>query len=280
MSAIVSKRWVLARMYEPDVIMVDCRFPLASADRHAGRHQYEQDHIPRAIYLDLEQDLSGEIKKHGGRHPLPSLEQLATKLGKMGINEHVRVVAYDDQGGAMASRLWWLLTYMGHKKVYVMDEGYTKWKEEQYPVSSEPPAVAVPVHFTLDVQQHMLFTAADVKQHLDDPRSLLVDSRERKRYEGKEEPIDKKAGRIPGAKHYFWKELLHEDGRLKSQTELQQHFKSITSEQHKQIVVYCGSGITACPNVLALHEIGIHDVKLYAGSWSDWISYPDNPIEL
>lgn len=139
MDSIVSMKWLLARLYEPDVAIVDCRFWLGKPD--AGREAYEQAHIPRAVYLDLERDLSGPIEAHGGRHPLPDVAQLEAVLGRAGISRSTRVVAYDDQGGAMASRLWWLLRYTGHEQAYVLDQGWSAWQAAGYPVTAEQPVV-------------------------------------------------------------------------------------------------------------------------------------------
>jgi thiosulfate/3-mercaptopyruvate sulfurtransferase len=267
-------KWLLARLYEQNQVIIDCRFLLN--DPSAGRQKYDESHIPGALYLDLEKDLSGVLSAHGGRHPLPSIEQFATKLSQLGIDDSIHVVAYDDQGGAMASRLWWLLRYMGHSSVSIMDEGFSKWNKDGYPVTSLPAPVQIPKKFTSNLQEHMLADVNDVKQALNDPSILLVDSRESQRYAGHQEPIDPIAGHIPGAVNYEWKENLDKDGKWLSNEQLITRFQDIDS--HQDIIVYCGSGVTACPNIAALSEAGFARVRLYAGSWSDWISYPDNPI--
>ncbi len=275
MKNIVSVRWVLARLYEPDMVVVDCRFQLGQPE--AGRNAYEESHIPGAIYLDLEKDLSGPLDEHGGRHPLPDAAELAARFGKAGISNETRVVAYDDQGGAMASRLWWLLKYLGHENVFVMDGGFSAWKTAGCPVSAEQ-KIIVPAQFVATVQHSMLVEVDEVRESLDTGRYVLIDSREAPRYRGEVEPIDPVAGHIPGARNMFWAEGRHADGSWKNADEQLERFSSAGLSADDEIVVYCGSGVTATPNVLALQEAGFAKVKLYAGSWSDWISYPENPI--
>jgi thiosulfate/3-mercaptopyruvate sulfurtransferase len=274
MNAIVSIKWLLARLYEHDQVIIDCRFQLN--DPAAGFKSYEEAHIPGALYFDLAQDLSGPKSEHGGRHPLPSIEKLIEIFSRAGINDAVHVIAYDDQGGAMASRLWWLLQYLGHTKVSIMDEGFSKWKEAGFPVTSSPSPVTIPKEFIPQVQEHMLVGVEQVKQAIADPAVLLIDSREKVRYLGKQEPIDPIAGHIPGALNYDWKQNLDTDGRWLNQEQLQKRFGDLNRSQ--DMIVYCGSGVTACPNIIALQKAGFERVRLYAGSWSDWISYPDNPV--
>ncbi|WP_248929172.1 sulfurtransferase [Paenibacillus hamazuiensis] len=273
MKHIVSQEWLFERGTDDHTVIVDCRFVLGNPD--AGRRSYEEDHIPGAVYFDLEEDLSSPIKEHGGRHPLPDWDAFAKRLGEAGIGNESTVIAYDDQGGAMASRFWWMLKYLGHDRAYVLDGGYTKWKEAGYPVTEEP-AAAHEASFIPHPQPHMLVGMEEVKQRIGRPETVLIDSRESKRYEGLEEPIDKVAGHIPGARNHFWKDSLNGQGGWKTAEEQRERFAGLPRDQ--EIIVYCGSGVTACPNVLALTEAGFTNVKLYAGSWSDWISYEENPI--
>ncbi|MNW42929.1 3-mercaptopyruvate sulfurtransferase [compost metagenome] len=277
MKSIVSKRWLLARLYEPDMIIADCRSLLGQAG--AGRTQFNEDHIPGAVHFDLEEDLTAPLGEHGGRHPLPDVNTLAARLSRAGINASSRIVAYDDQGGMMASRFWWLLRYLGHEQVYVLEEGYGAWKEAKFPVTADQP-IRIPSTFTPNVQPQMLTNMQEVhrvsKDSLPGGSSILIDSRERPRYLGLEEPIDQAAGHIPGAVNFFWKEVLDEQGSFKNAEQLQQHFADL--DPNAEIIVYCGSGVSACPNVLALNEAGFSKVRLYPGSWSDWISYEENPV--
>ncbi|OKP94115.1 sulfurtransferase [Paenibacillus sp. P32E] len=285
MDATVSKRWLLARLYEPEQTIVDCRFTLGKPD--AGRKSYEQEHIPGAIYLDLELDLSSPLGEHGGRHPLPDPEVLAARLAKLGIGNDSRIVAYDDESGMNAARLWWLLRYLGHDQVYILEGGFSAWKAEKFPVTDHQP-VRVPSTFVPKVQPQMQAGVEEVRQISEQtvaataansasvPLPVLIDSRANDRYHGKNETLDNKAGHIPGAVNFFWKDTQNEDGSYKSTEQLQEHFAEL--DKDAEIIVYCGSGVTACPNVLALEKAGYRKVRLYAGSWSDWISYEENPV--
>jgi thiosulfate/3-mercaptopyruvate sulfurtransferase len=273
MNYIVSHKWLAERLDHENVRIIDCRFYLNDPTR--GLNEYRKDHLPGALYFDLEKDLSAPAGEHGGRHPLPPVEELAEKLSVAGIDETVTVVAYDDQDGAMASRCWWLLRYLGHERVYVLDGGYTKWKEAGYPVTAEAAAVK-PRSFQPRLQPSWLATVDDVRRAVQESSAVIIDSREWKRYAGIEEPIDRVAGHIPGARHMFWKDCVTDEGYWKSPQEQAERFSAIKKDA--PIIVYCGSGVTACPNVLALKEAGYTNVRLYAGSWSDWISYPENPI--
>jgi thiosulfate/3-mercaptopyruvate sulfurtransferase len=273
MDNLVSLRWLLARLYEPDMVIVDCRFQLGKPD--VGREAYAETHIPGAVYLDLELDLSASVGEHGGRHPLPDVDTLAKRLGLAGISRESRVVAYDDQGGAMASRLWWMLRYLGHSSVYVLEEGFAAWQKAGLLVSSEE-RVIFPKVFIPQPQEEMLADMQEVKAKLHAPGIVLLDSREAPRYRGEVEPLDPVAGHIPGARNFFWSEGRRADGSWKNADEQRERFADLSQED--EIIVYCGSGVSATPNVLALREAGFTRVKLYAGSWSDWISFEGNPV--
>lgn len=281
MDATVTKRWLLARLYEPEQAIIDCRFTLGKPE--AGRESYEQEHIPGAVYLDLELDLSSPVGIHGGRHPLPDPEVLAARLAKLGIGNDSRIVAYDDESGMNAARLWWLLRYLGHEQVFILEGGFSQWKADKYPVTDHQP-VRVPSTFTANVQTHMLADVEEVRrvsektadEGADAANTILIDSRANERYHGRNETLDPVGGHIPGAVNYFWKDTQNADGSFKSADELAAHFAGLDKEA--EIIVYCGSGVTACPNVLALEKAGYKNVRLYAGSWSDWISYEENAV--
>ncbi|MEI2394313.1 sulfurtransferase [Paenibacillus phytohabitans] len=296
MDATVTKRWLLARLYEPEQTIIDCRFTLGKPE--AGRESYEQEHIPGAVYLDLKLDLSSPVTEHGGRHPLPDPEVLAARLAKLGIGNDSRIVAYDDESGMNAARLWWLLRYLGHEQVFILEGGFSAWKAEKYPVTDHQP-VRVPSTFTANLQPHMLVDVEEVRRVsvktagfgtqdgadtgntagvAASPSALpiLIDSRANDRYHGLNETLDPVGGHIPGAVNYFWKDTQNTDGSFKSADELAEHFAGM--DKNAEIIVYCGSGVTACPNVLALEKAGFKKVRLYAGSWSDWISYEENPV--
>ncbi|OXM83203.1 sulfurtransferase [Paenibacillus rigui] len=270
---VVSQNWLFEHGNAENIVIADCRFALGNPA--SGRDAYAADHIPGAVYFDLEEDLSAPKSEHGGRHPLPDWNALARKLGSAGIGSDTTVIAYDDQGGAMASRFWWLLQFLGHKQVYVLDGTYAHWKEAGYPVTDEPPIVHEAV-FVPEPQESMLVSMEDVKNRLGQPGTVILDSRESRRYLGLEEAIDPVAGHIPGARNDFWKNSLNEWGNWRSGDDQKRRFADLQTAD--EIIVYCGSGVTACPNVMALQEAGFSNVKLYAGSWSDWVSYKDNPV--
>ncbi|HET7578368.1 MAG TPA: sulfurtransferase [Bacillales bacterium] len=269
---LVSAEWLSNHLKDENLVVADCRFALNDAE--AGHKQYEQGHIPGAVYFDLEKDLSGPKGEHGGRHPLPDLEEFTEKLGKAGIDETKEVVVYDDQNGSFAARLWWMLRYLGHDKVAVLNVSFSKWADEGYPISTEKPNPAERT-FTPHLRPEMAVDIEKVKTDKGREDVVLIDSRAPERYRGDKEPMDSKAGHIPGAENYFWKGNVADGGKWKSADELKKRFQSIKG---REPIVYCGSGVTANANVLALKSIG-KEAKLYIGSWSDWSSYEDNPVE-
>ena len=274
MNYIIDKEWVLKNINDPYVRIVDCSFSLANPEK--GRQEYDKNHIPGAVHFDLEKDLSGEVSEHGGRHPLPPIKEFIHKLEQAGIDENSFVVAYDQGEGAFAARFWWMLTYLGHENVFVLDGGFRGWKDGNYPVTTEVPVFNKST-FNIKMNHELIASMEDVRAvaGVPDSQTILIDSREERRYLGLEEPIDKKAGRIPNAINKPWFEGL-DAGYYKSDGEQKDRFKDISPE--KQIIVYCGSGVTAAPNFLALKKAGFEKVKLYLGSFSDWISYRENEI--
>jgi thiosulfate/3-mercaptopyruvate sulfurtransferase len=273
MMFVKDREWLLENLHHENVRVIDCQFSLA--DPLKGKKDYLQGHIPGAVYFDLEQDLSGTIGEHGGRHPLPNIDDLIRKVENAGIDNDKTVIAYDQGEGAFAARFWWLLQYMGHNKVYVLDGGFKNWLEANSPVTVEIP-VFKKAEFRLILRSELLATFEEVKEAVETQNQVLVDSREEKRYLGLEEPIDKKAGHIPGAINKPWMEGV-KSGHYLPVPEQLQRFSDLDSNQ--SIIVYCGSGVTAVPNFLALTEAGFQKVKLYVGSFSDWISYEENKIE-
>lgn len=210
-----------------------------------------------------------------GRHPLPSPEDMAQMFAKKGISKDSKVVIYDDQnGGIAAARAWWMLEFLGNNNAAILDGGIRAWKNSGYPTTDEvkPPDEA---RFDPHVKEDWLVTAEQVKNKLGS--AVLVDSRSRERYQGEQEPLDLKAGHIPGALNFPWGGVLRQDGNWKTAEELVQHFAALPRD--REVIVYCGSGISACPNVLALKRAGFKQVTLYAGSWSDWSSRSGYPVE-
>lgn len=269
---IVTASWLSAHLHEENFVLADCRFDLVRPQ--AGREQYAQGHIPGAVYFDLEEDLSGVKQEHGGRHPLPDPGELAAKLGAAGIDESTHVIAYDDQNGSMAARLWWLLHYLGHEKVSVLGVSYSTWEAQGYPVSSDVPDPVSRI-FKPHIREDMAMDIEEFKRRKTDENTVLVDARAPERYRGESEPMDQKAGHIPGAENWFWKDNVADES-WKSPQDLKSRFESL---QDRDVIVYCGSGVSAAANALAMKEAGLEDVKLYVGSWSDWSSYPENPVE-
>ncbi|WP_363550796.1 sulfurtransferase [Caldifermentibacillus hisashii] len=275
MKYVVNQEWLLEQLANKDVKIVDCRFSLSKPDE--GERLYKESHILGAYYFDLEKQLSAPVSKHGGRHPLPDIEQFRHEIEQAGIENTKTVVAYDGGEGAFASRFWWLLTYIGHDKVYVLNGGFKGWVEAGYPTTKEVPKPES-AQYKVSIRKEMLATYEEIKEIVGNKKKLpiLIDSREKARYLGKEEPIDKIPGHIPGAIHKFWAEGL-ENGFFKGSEEQKKRFAEL--DQKEPIIVYCGSGVTATPNYIALKMAGYQNVKLYAGSYSDWVSYSDNPVE-
>lgn len=271
-SELISVQALAACYAQPDVVVMDCRFSLAEPG--AGESQYRASHIPGSHYLHLDRDLSGPKGRHGGRHPLPAAQDFAGLMSALGVNSEppTLVVAYDDGNLAFASRLWWLLRYFGHDRVKVLDGGFHAWREAGLPVSAVLPE-ARPGRFAAHERADLIVDAAQVRTLRGTPGVALVDSRETPRYLGLEEPIDPVAGHIEGALNFPWKEAIAPEGTLHTPEE--QHRRWGDVAQTRDILVYCGSGVTACVNLLSLAEMGRADAKLYAGSWSDWCSYPE-----
>lgn len=268
---LISVERLAAILDRDDVVVADCRFALD--DTEAGRRAYKETHIPGAVYFHLDEDLSSPIREHGGRHPLPDPGTLAEKLGKAGIGPGVKVIAYDN-AGAFAARLWWLLRWLGHDEVAVLDGGYAAWQAAGLPVTAEVPA-PLPRAFRPEIRPEMVVGMEEVRDRARD--QVLVDARAPERYAGEVEPLDPVAGHIPGAVNRPWEDSLRPDGRWRSPKEQARRFADLPHPE-KQIH-YCGSGVTACANLLALEIAGLRGARLYAGSWSDWCSYVENPVE-
>lgn len=272
MGAFISKDEVLGKLSNDNIRIVDCRFQLGNPT--FGVKAYEEGHIPGAVYFHLEKDLSGEVAEHGGRHPLPEMGDFQQVLEEAGISNDTEVIAYDGGEGAFAARLWWLLKYVGHEKVHILDGGFKEWATANYPTTVETHTYPR-ANFNIHIQEEMLVSVEEVKQATIDEKTILIDSRENRRYLGLEEPIDKKCGHIPTAINKVWMEAF-ENGRFKSPDGQAERFADLDKDQ--PMIVYCGSGVTATPNYIALKEAGFSDVKLYAGSFSDWISYTEHEV--
>jgi thiosulfate/3-mercaptopyruvate sulfurtransferase len=278
MNPLTSAAWLLEHYLDRDVRVIDARFLLGQPN--AGQDAYKLGHIPGAIFLDLERDLSSPKRSdgRGGRHPLPDPNVLASKLSELGIGNEHSVVAYDDPSsgqGFYAAHVWWLLRYLGHETVSVLDGGLPAWLAAGGKLEEDLPFYAT-ASFTPRVRPEMLVNAEDVIARASG--AILIDSRAAPRYRGEVEPIDTKAGHIPGAINLDWSASLALDGTFKPSHAQNERFTML--ENVEEILVYCGSGVSACGNLLALEVAGISGAKLYAGSWSDWIAQPDAPIAL
>ena len=268
-----------AQLAHPNLCIIDCRFALD--DPQYGKRSYEQAHIPGAVYLDLEADLSGPvIPGQTGRHPLPQPEQLVQRLRAAGVSNDSEVVLYDDGPGAFAARAWWLLAWLGKRSgVYLLDGGLKAWCAAGGPISSEP-AVVAPGTFEGTPDNSLLIDARQLLADLQQPGLTLLDARALPRFLGEQEPIDPVAGHIPGAHCVPFSGNLGEDGRFLSPQGLEERFRPlVATASAERLVAYCGSGVTACHNLFALCLAGHPLAKLYAGSWSEWITDPQRPVE-
>jgi len=261
--------------HDPDWVVVDCRFDLANPD--FGYQAWRRSHIPGAFYLDLDADLSGFRTGRNGRHPLPDPAQLAARLGECGIDNHCQVVAYDDTGGMFAARLWWLMRWIGHHRVAVLDGGLQAWCRWAQALDGETPE-AVTRSYTFSLQGGRV-DADYVAGHLGRPDMMLIDARSPDRFRGENEMLDPVAGHIPGAINRFFRDNLEPDGCFKQASVLREEFGTLLAGRSPhQVVHQCGSGVTACHNLLAMEAAGFPGSRLYAGSWSEWCADPSRPV--
>jgi thiosulfate/3-mercaptopyruvate sulfurtransferase len=261
----------------PDWAIVDCRFSLT--DTNQGRREYLQGHVPGAVYAHLDEDLSGKIVAgHTGRHPLPSPNALAATLAQWGVSNSTQVVAYDSTNSAFAARLWWMLRWLGHNDVAILDGGWPVWQREGHPISTVVPAPH-PGSFFPRPRPELTVDADRVDEIRIDPTYCLVDSRAPERYWGETEPIDPVAGHIPGASSHFYGTNVNPDGTFLSSDDLKLKFRGKFGDTPAgRIVFYCGSGVTAAHNAFAMSLAGLGEALLYPGSWSEWIIDPGRPI--
>ena len=277
-TTLISVPQLIAESGDPDLAIIDCRFSLA--DTESGRQDYLEAHIPGATYAHLDEDLcSPVIEGVTGRHPLPSVENFADKLSDWGINSSSRVVVYDDAGGAIAaSRLWWLLRWLGHDAVSVLDGGWQAWLISGETVHGGQEIRSSSL-FIPHVRPGRLIEKDEILARLLESNFLLIDSRDEKRYRGEVEPIDPVAGHIPGALPSPHLNILDAEGKFLPPEVLRHYFQPLLGETSpRDTIFYCGSGVTAAQNVLAMEYAGMGDTRLYAGSWSEWITDPERPI--
>jgi thiosulfate/3-mercaptopyruvate sulfurtransferase len=265
---------------EPRLAVIDCRFDLMNPE--GGRREFLKGHIPGARYADLNKDLSAPITPKSGRHPLPSPQDFAAVLVRLGIDRASQVVAYDEAGGSFAARAWWLLRWLDHMSVAVLDGGLKAWTAAGGALESgeETPAAASSAG---RIQPHSnaaaVIDTTDIPAFLEDPEHLLVDARAAERYAGSVEPIDAVAGHIAGAVNHPFSANLAPDGRFLPAAELKRRWQArLDGRKASQVAAMCGSGVTACHNLLGLEIAGLRGARLYAGSWSEWIRDPSRPV--
>jgi len=275
-TTLVGTALLAEQLDDPNWVVFDCRHDLGNPD--FGTREYANGHIPGARFLHLDHDLAAPPTGTNGRHPLPDPQVFMRTLGNAGVDSGKQVVAYDGQTGVYAARLWWMLRWLGHKNVAVLDGGYSKWTKEQRPVTNvvSKPAAA---QFAGEPRQDWV-DVDDVLRSLGRPGRILVDARSADRYRGENETLDPVGGRIPGARNRFFKDNLDANACFKPAAELRAAFAALLGAAPPDTVVHsCGSGVSACHNLLAMEIADLSGSKLYPGSWSEWCSDPGRPLE-
>ena len=278
LAQLISPQQLAERQKSAGLVILDCRFALEDPDY--GRCSYAEGHIEGAQYADLERHLSGPVTKGvTGRHPLPAADTLVRQLRAWGINADTDVVLYDDAPGAFAARAWWLLAWLGKRDgVFILDGGLKAWHGAGFPLSLDAPIIEAGT-FNGTPDNHLLLDAEHLQKRLGQPGLTLIDARAQARFRGEVEPIDPVAGHIPGAQCAAFNENLGSDGRFLPVEQLKQRFAAqLQGRSPDELVAYCGSGVTACHNLFALSLAGYPLGKLYAGSWSEWITDPAREV--
>ncbi len=277
-STLISADQLKGLMAQPaPPIVLDISFDLA--DTAAGERSYGQAHLPGAHYVHLDRDLSAPKTGRNGRHPLPSREAFAETAGRLGITPQAQVVVLDAQGGMYAVRAWWMLKWLGHEAVAVLDGGLPAWQVAGGPVTREVPSVTPAPAYPLQASLVPSIDADTLQQRLQAPELCLIDARAPERYRGDVEPLDPVAGHIPGALNRFFKDNLDADGRFKSPARLRAEFEALLAGRDASDTVHqCGSGVTSCLNLLAMEVAGLKGSSLYPGSWSEWCADPGRPV--
>lgn len=273
---IVSTEQLAQHLQDPDWIIFDCRFTLTNKD--LGHQAYQTSHISGARYAHLDDDLSAPVTEKTGRHPLPDVHLLSDKLSRWGVDASKQVVVYDDSFGAMAVKMWWLLRWLGHDNVALLDGGLPKWLKEKRPMTAELPQL-IPAKFVAQLHNELQASVAEVAQARQESCRLLIDARPEQRFTGEREPLDKVAGHIPGSVNWVFDENLDFDGTYLPAEELKEAYLNLLNGVKPEGVIHtCGSGVTACHNMLAMEIAGLPGGKLYPGSWSEWITDPSRPV--
>jgi thiosulfate/3-mercaptopyruvate sulfurtransferase len=278
-TTLISAAELAGHIDDPKFVLVDCRHDLMNLE--AGRQGYASGHLPHALFADMETDLSGA--KRGpdgvfrGRHPLPERAALIATLRGWGIDDDTQVVAYDAQGGMFAARLWFLLRWVGHAAVAVLDGGMVAWQAQALPLSIEPATPAAAGSIAERAPLVRTVSVDELLANIDSGRRIVIDARAADRFRGENETIDPVGGHIPGARNRFFKDNLEADGRFKDAPRLKADFEALLDDPAAAIM-QCGSGVTACHNLLALELAGLAGAALYPGSWSEWCADPSRPV--
>lgn len=275
-TTLVSISDLAAHLDDAGWIVCDCRHDLA--DTGAGRRAYRKSHVPGAGFVHLDEDLSAPMTGRNGRHPLPDPERFARRVGELGISNRSQVVAYDASGGYYGARMWWMLRWLGHDAVAVLDGGWDGWTKAGLPATEAVPNVN-PARFMRGASLVLAVTAGEIAHDFGTRRRRLLDARAPDRFRGENETLDPVAGHIPGAVNRFFKLNLESDGRFKAATTLRREFNQLLGVHAPDDVAhYCGSGVTACHNLLAMEIAGLAGSRLYPGSWSEWVADPSRPV--
>ena len=275
-TTLVSTEQLALHLSDPNWVVIDCRFTLT--DTEAGGKAYAQGHIPGARYAHLDADLSGAKNGSNGRHPLPDPQDFARILSAWGIDHQTQVVVYDDSFGAIAVRLWWMLRWLGHDAVALLDGGLPTWQREQRVISADAPQVILK-QFVPNIRSEMVVGADAVLDASRNGSAVIVDARGEMRFIGEIEPLDPVAGHVPQAKNLPFDDNLSMAGTLMTAEELRELYGNLLDGKPPQQVIHmCGSGVTACHNILAMEIAGLTGSKLYAGSWSEWVADPAHPV--
>jgi thiosulfate/3-mercaptopyruvate sulfurtransferase len=264
-----------ASFSDPRFAVIDCRHELSKPEW--GAQAYAQGHIPNAVHASLDRDLSGPVGPATGRHPLPSVEIVTATLSRWGVDKDVQVVAYDQGPGAYAARLWWILRWLGHTHAAVLNGGFAAWQKAGLPVTTEPGS-RPPRKFVARASNATSVTTAQLEQSLAGKKTALIDARGADRFAGENETIDPVAGHIPGARNRPFTQNLDAEGRFLAPDALRRGFADVIGSDAENVVSMCGSGVTACHNLLAMEIAGLRGAHLYPGSWSEWIRDPHRPI--
>ena len=287
-TTLITPRQLAARLEDRDLAVIDCRFDLARPEW--GRDAYASARIPYALYAHLDHDLSGKTSASTGRHPLPPVDEMAARLGRWGIDTQVHVVAYDQGSGVYAARLWWLLRWLGHTRVAVLDGGFAAWQEERLALDTTPldsrtqaQRERPPRRFDPRPDTEMVLSTTELENLVASRQFaaadvVLIDARSADRFAGRNETIDPVAGHIPGARNHPFSDNVDTAGRFLARGTLRERFaKTLEGVPPDAAICMCGSGVTACHNLLAMEVAGLQGARLYAGSWSEWIRDPKHP---